>query len=335
MAETQLLLNRFAPTIGATTSSHRRESFGGYMRARALFGAVGGVAVIGCFAMAPAARAQDVYITAPAPFSAGSDAPKPLTQKEEDVLSRALVFDPAVLIRDRPPRTLKPRTYLNSAGVDVKNTDKPDGSSSVVVKRPLTIDTPDIDSNVGADVNVAAQPSSVYQARGPLPGSATNDGGSAAAWASIGVHNLASVDARVDPANDQGKIGGKLSHAVPVGKDLSVTLEDSYSVTESFSPGATSAAPATVSSTLAGPPPVTATPSEQVFDNSKLVKFNVAPTGTSFGTCWTTASNDPVTHRTLSADQKLFGPLHITTSVTDVGQPTENKTITAGFKLNW
>jgi hypothetical protein len=149
------------------------------------------------------------------------------------------------------------------------------------------------------------------------------------------VPNLASVDARVDPTGDQGKIGGKLSHAVPVGKDLSVTLEDSYSVTESFSPGATAAAPATVSSTLAGPPPATATPSDQVFGTSKSVKFNVAPTGTSFGAGWTTASNDPVAHHTLSADQKLLGPLHVTTSVTDVGQPTENKTITAGFKLNW
>ena len=305
------------------------------MRARALCGAVGAVAAIGWLAMAPAARAQDVRITAPAPSAAGSDAPKALTPEESDMLSRALVFDPAALASNRPPRTLKPRGYSRSAGLDVKNTDKPDGSSSVAVKQPLTIDTPDIDSNVGADVNVAAQPSSVYQPRGPLPGSTTNDRGSAAAWASIGVRNLASVDARVDPTGDQGKIGGKLSHAVPVGKDLSVTLEDSYSVTESFSPGATAAAPATVSSTLAGPPPATATPSDQVFGTSKSVKFNVAPTGTSFGAGWTTASNDPVAHHTLSADQKLLGPLHVTTSVTDVGQPTENKTITAGFKLNW
>ncbi len=147
--------------------------------------------------------------------------------------------------------------------------------------------------------------------------------------------NLASVDARVDPANDKGKIGGKLSHAVPVGKDLSVTLEDSYSMTESFSPAAP--APATTAS-LAAPAPTTAPApagAEQVFDNAKSVKFNVAPTGTTFGAGWTTASNDPVTHHTLSADQKLFGPLHVTTSVTDVGQPTENKTITAGFKFDW
>ncbi len=305
------------------------------MRARALTGAVGAVAAIGWLAMAPAARAQDVRITAPAPSSSADDAQKPLTPDKSEMLGRALVFDPAALASNRPPRTLKLPRLANPAGLDVKNTDKPDGSSSVAVKQPLTIDTPDIDSNVGADVNVAAQPSSVYQPRGPLPGSTTNDRGSAAAWASVGLPNLASVNARVDPTSDQGKIGGKLSHAVPVGKDLSVTLEDSYSMTESLSGAPIAPAPATTTTSLAAPP-ATATPgSEQVFDNSKSVKFNVAPTGTSFGAGWTTASNDPVTHHTLSADQKLFGPLHVTTSVTDVGQPTENKTITAGFKLNW
>jgi len=177
------------------------------MRARALCGAVGAVAAIGWLAMAPAARAQDVRITAPAPSAAGSDAPKALTPEESDMLSRALVFDPAALASNRPPRTLKPRGYSRSAGLDVKNTDKPDGSSSVAVKQPLTIDTPDIDSNVGADVNLAAQPPSIYQPRGPLPGSTTNDKGSAgpaAAWASL--RKRCSCRGSIVAAN--GKIGG-------------------------------------------------------------------------------------------------------------------------------
>jgi hypothetical protein len=305
------------------------------MRARALTGAVGAAAAIGWLAMAGAARAQDVRITAPAPSAAADDAQKPLTSEESELLGRALLFDPAALISDRPPRTLKLPGGSKSPALDVKNTDRPDGSTSVAVKQPLAIDS--VDSNVGADVNLAAQPPSIYQPRGPLPGATTSDKGSAAAWASVGLSNLASVDARVDPSNDQSRIGGKLSHAMPVGKDVLVTLEDGYSVTQSFGGPAMAPPPATVSSLAAPPPPATA-PSpglEQVFGSSKSVKFNVAPTGTSFGAGWTTASNDPVTHHTLSADQKLLGPLHITTSVTDVGQPTENKTIAAGFKLNW
>ena len=299
------------------------------MRAGALIGAVGAIAALTW--LVPAARAQDVRITAPAPTYPSDE--KPLTPEETEILGRALLFDPSSLTSNRPERKLKLPGALSSAGLDVKNTDKPDGSSSVAVKRPL-IDTADVAGNVGADLNLAPQPSSVYPPRAPLPGNTSNDRGSAAAWASVGMPNLASVDARVDPSNDQGKIGGKLSHALPVGKDLSVTLEDSYSMTENFNPAA--GVPATGAS-LAAPQPATAAPpgSEQVFDSSKSVKFNVMPTGTTFGAGWTTASNDPVTHHTLSADQKLIGPLHVTTSVTDVGQPTESKSITAGFKLNW
>jgi hypothetical protein len=211
--------------------------------------------------------------------------------------------------------------------LDVKGTDRADGSSSVALKQPIALDSAAIDSSVGADLNLAAHPSTIYQPGQALPGMVTADPGGAAAWASVGMSNLASVQARVDPAADQGKIGGKLSHSVPVGRDLSLTVEDAYTMTES----------------LGAPPPATATPMPvtapggpgQVFDNSKSVKFVVNPTGTSFAAAQSTASNDPVTHNTLSADQKLMGPLHVTTAVTDVGQPTTSKSITAGFKLNW
>ena len=74
---------------------------------------------------------------------------------------------------------------------------------------------------------------------------------------------------------------------------------------------------------------------QQVFGNEKAVKFNILPTGTTLGAGFANASNDPVTHNTFSADQKLYGPLHVTTAVTDVGQTTSSKSISAGFKLNW
>ena len=73
----------------------------------------------------------------------------------------------------------------------------------------------------------------------------------------------------------------------------------------------------------------------QVFGNERAVKFNILPTGTTLGAGLTTASNDPVTHNTISAEQKLYGPLQVTTAVTDFGQTTSNKSITAGFKLHW
>ena len=58
-------------------------------------------------------------------------------------------------------------------------------------------------------------------------------------------------------------------------------------------------------------------------------------TGTTLAAGLTSTSTDPVTHNKLSAEQKLYGPLHVTTAVSDLGQPVPNKSITAGFKLNW
>ena len=82
--------------------------------------------------------------------------------------------------------------------------------------------------------------------------------------------------------------------------------------------------------------PATSTPSTpQVFGNERTVKFNILPTGTTLGAGQSSASNDPVAHNTLSAEQKLYGPLQVTTAVTDFGQTTSSKSISAGFKLHW
>ena len=140
-----------------------------------------------------------------------------------------------------------------------------------------------------------------------------------------------SVDARVDPNNDQGKLGTTFKHSIPVGGKFSVTLQNSYSVTETFSPPAT--APSDLP--LMAAPAADRPPTPQIWGSQKAVKFDILPTGTTLGAGVTTASNDPVTHNTFSADQKLYGPLHVTTAVTDFGQPTASKSITAGFKLNW
>ena len=271
-------------------------------------------------AVLSAARAQDVRITAPAPAGSADGASKPLTPDEAALLSRALSADSAALAAV-PNGSLHQPSLATPAALAVNRTDKPDGSSTVAVKQPLSPDiaSADVDADVGADVNLAAPPVTVFEPGQPLPGNAAEKPGSGAAWASVGLHNLASVDVRVDPANDQGKLGGTLKHSLPVAKGLSVSLQDSYSVTQTLSASA--------------PPPATATP--QIWGNEKSVKLSIAPTGTTLGADLATASNDPVTHQTLSADQKLYGPLHVTTAVTDLGEPSENKSITAGFKLDW
>jgi hypothetical protein len=82
-------------------------------------------------------------------------------------------------------------------------------------------------------------------------------------------------------------------------------------------------------------PSASAPPSGQVSGNERSVKFNILPTGTTLGVGLTSVSNDPIAHNTFSAEQKLYGPLQVTTAVTDFGQTTSSKSISAGFKVHW
>jgi len=121
-----------------------------------------------------------------------------------------------------------------------------------------------------------------------------------------------------------------LRHSVPIGKQLSVTLQDSGSLTETYAP----APGATGGSSLPAATPAPTGPS-RVWANERSAKLDVLPTGTSFGAAMSSASNDPVTHNTLSAEQKIAGGLHVRTAVSDIDKPTPNKSISAGFKLTW
>jgi hypothetical protein len=297
----------------------------------------GWVAVACGFAATPAAAQEAAAAAfdtlAPPENPAGAPDPQaatPLTPEEANALGNALAFDPKNLADVQPAKTPRVPGLTDPDKFDVTRNGKPDGSSTVVVKQPLT--TSEWNAKVGADLNLAPAPTDVYQPDRPLPVTpATQDSG--VAWASVGVPDLATVDARVDPNNDQGKVGTTFKHSVPVAGRFSLTLQDSYSLTQTV--GAPMAAPSSVP--LMTVPAVMATPATtpQIWGNQSTVKFDVLTTGTTFGADIITASNDPVAHNTLSADQKLYGPLHVTTALTDVGQPTVNKRITAGLKLNW
>lgn len=296
---------------------------------RLIAGAVRPTIAFACLlAVLPAARAQDAAVAAPA-SSVSADAP--LTPDETAALARALTFDPEA--GGGAARQLRLPALPKPAGLAVSRNDNADGSGTVAVKQPLPLDfdSAPLNADVGADVALAAPPPTTFQPGRPLPGSAPDDAGSSAAWGSLGMADLASLDARADPTHEQGTLAGTLKHSIPVGKEFSLTLAGRYSVTQTL--GA-SAAP-TASAAPATPPAAIAAPQAQVWDSAKSVKFDVRATGTSFGAGFTTASNDPVTHNTLSADQKLLGPLHVTTAVNDLGEASESKSITAGFKLNW
>jgi hypothetical protein len=306
------------------------------MRASAIRSAVQTVVALACaFAALPDAQAQDIRITAPAvapspPANPADETTRPLTPEESALLGQVLSFDPADLAGKQSARPLRLQTLSKPRKLSVSGAQNPDGSRKVVVKQPLA--AADWEANVGADLKTATPPAIGFAPGRPFPGTA-DDAGAAAAWASIGVPNLASVDARLDPANERSKLGGTLKHSVPVGKDISVTVQNTYSVTETFSSPATGLAGLPL--LAAAPPAADSQGPTEVYGSEKSVKLAIGSTGTTLAAGVTTASNDPVMHDTLSADQKLFGPLHVTTAVSDIGQPVTNKSVTAGFKLNW
>ena len=246
----------------------------------------------------------------------------PVSPEDSALLANALVFDPAALAT-APKKPLRLPGYRNSE-YDITRTQKVDGSTTVVVKQPLQTEW---SNSVGADL--APSRPATYPL--PLPTEHNNGLPAGAAWASVGVPYLASVDARVDPTNEQGKVGTTIKHSIPFGGRFAVTVQGTYSVTEML--GQPSSGPGDLP--LMALPPSGTLAAQQVFGNEKAVKFNILPTGTTLGAGFANASNDPVTHNTFSADQKLYGPLHVTTAVTDVGQVTSAKSVTAGFKLNW
>jgi hypothetical protein len=299
------------------------------MRSGAILSAAYVIAVAVYVFASALAMAQEADTSAAMPPAVEDEAaqppPAPLTPEESATLGNALLFDPATAADGKPVKALRLPTLSDPDQFNVSQNGKPDGSSTLVVKKPLASEW---GATVGADLNFTAQADGTEPSK-PLPLIA-DEQGSGAAWATVGVPNFASLDARVDPGNDQGKLGTTFKHSIPVGGKFSVTLQNSYSVTENFYPPA--AAPSDVPLMAA---PVASAPTPQVWGSEKAVKFDILTTGTTFGAGVTTASNDPVTHNTLSADQTLYGPLHVTTAVTDLGQTTASKSISARFKLNW
>lgn len=201
----------------------------------------------------------------------------------------------------------------------------PDGSSSLTMGRKWQTDWT---AKVGVDLGVPGDPRMVYDPNRPLP--VTKEQQSGAGWASViappvesslGTDKL-SLDTKVDPTQQQGKLGTTLSHSVPLGEHYAVTLQNGYAVTRSMD---------SANSSL----PAGAAPPSEFWSTDRTVKLDVLSTGTSFAAGTTTSTSDNLVHRQFGAEQKLFGDVTVKGAVTDVGASNANKSITAGFKKNW
>lgn len=254
---------------------------------------------------------------------------KPLSAEERDSLSQALLFDahaPAAAAREFRARKA---AGLKSSGFEVSKTAHDGGVSTVVFKQPIALETGAWRARLGAELGMAPDASAGWTPDNPLRVQ-RNARGANAAWASVDVHEFAAVDARVNPAGEQGQLATTLKRSMPIGSHLSMTLRSRTSMTETFGRGLT-----TSDIPLMALPSTDGTTTSRVWGQENSARLNILATGTTFGAGVSSSSTDPLTHNTLTAEQKLYGPLSVSTSIYDVGMEGESRSVSARAKLNW
>jgi hypothetical protein len=245
---------------------------------------------------------------------AAADAAPPEDQPDFSVL-----IDPPADIPIRAPIRARPATPRAPGAAQPTTVGSRDErvDGSVAVSAGEQLPTP-WEAKVGVDVGLAAPP--------PLPNtlaSGAQDHG--AGWANLAVPaapiglDKATIDARVDPDADQGKLSTSLSRSMPVGGGVSLTLQNAYSVTQ----------------TLANPGGPAAAPSAHVFSGDGALRVEL-PTATAFSAGATMSSMDDKLLPSVSAEQKLFGtPLSLSGSISARPTGDTDKSIKAGFKRTW
>jgi hypothetical protein len=199
--------------------------------------------------------------------------------------------------------------------------DKPDGSVALTIGRRLPTEW---DTNLGVDAKLSPEPPPAMADAMLASPSVTRSTG--AVWGSMAGPGVAPilfdktvVDARIDPGADKGQVAATLSRTLPLNSDVSVTLQDKYSVTQSLQSNGTTLQPS----------------SGAVWQSDRSVRLNVAPTSTTLSAGVVTSNTDNQWHNKLSAEQRILGPLNVTTTITDPGTGASSKSIAAGFKHTW
>jgi hypothetical protein len=110
--------------------------------------------------------------------------------------------------------------------------DKPNGSAALSVRQPLSLFW---DARIGADMIVARQPATVTtseQLSERLANGGSPPQSSGTAWAAITapgvgpIWDKTAVEARLDPSQEQSKLGTSLSKSLPLSEQYSLTLQN-------------------------------------------------------------------------------------------------------------
>jgi hypothetical protein len=149
---------------------------------------------------------------------------------------------------------------------------------------------------------------------------------SGTAWAALTAPGVGSIwdktaiEARLDPSQDQSKLGTTLSKSLPLWSDqYALTLQNGYNVIQqSFAPVVG----------ISGHP-------VRNYQTDQSAKLSITDTGTSFIAGQSLSSTDDKWLRKIGAEQKLFGGVSITGSISETPQGASNRSFGAGFKHSW
>ena len=222
-----------------------------------------------------------------------------------DVDASTLTTSPGSKVRAAP---------RNPASSDMtwSSKDTPIGSA-VSVKQPIS---PFWDTRIGADMTIVRQPATLSELlaeKASYGGSEPQSSGTA--WAAITAPGVGSiwdkttVEARLDPAQDQGKLGTSLSKSLALGEQYSLTLQNGYNM---------------VQQGLA-----------HSYETEQSARLSIADTGTSFSAGQSISTADDKWLRKIGAEQKIVGGFNISGSVAETALGPANKRITAGFRQSW
>jgi hypothetical protein len=236
-----------------------------------------------------------------------------------NVDASTLTWTPASKARTSPAKT--------APGTDMSwsSNDKTDGSAAVSVKQSVS---PFLDTRVGADMTVTRPPQTLTEAQ-LLSAKLANGGNlpqsSGTAWAAItapgagSIWDKTAVEARVDPSQEQTKLGTSLSKSLPLNEQYSLSLQNGYNLVEQG---------------IIPVPGIIGRPVRN-YETDQSAKLSIADTGTSFTAGQSLSSTDDKWLRKVGAEQRLFGGVSISGSIGETSLGTTNKSFSAGYKQSW
>jgi hypothetical protein len=177
-------------------------------------------------------------------------------------------------------------------------------------------------SKAGIDYSKPSFPAAEYQP-GTLSGGSVSDQSNGVGWATVTAPGVdaplgwdqTSIETRVDPSQQQSKLGTTLSRSVPVGENVTATWQNGLAVTS---------------------PLPNSTTHDHGWTSNQALRFNVLPTDTSVSLGANRSSTDEKWLPSLSAEQKLFGgPFSVTGTVSETPTGEASKSLSAGFKRQW